>query len=138
MQELDQGKNGPVTDANTQADKGKLTSKIQAGESLTPTEETAAIKNGAIPTFTPANLGGGKDQKVADLIGKPINIGGQVYTVVKGDRTRTGAGTTSVQERHTDWTEIKDKDGKSWYVYGGKLNEKPPKKVSNDFTPFGF
>lgn len=138
MQEVDSATRQPVTDANTQADKSKLSGMVQAGEKLTPEQETAAIKNGAIPTFTPSNLGGYKDQQVADLIGKPINIGGKVYTVVKGDRTRTGAGVFANQERHTDWTEIRDSDGKSWYVYGGKLNENPPKKVSNNISPFGF
>lgn len=138
MTDLDAATNQPVNEAKNTAEQADIEKAIRAGEKLTPEQEASAVKNGTIPEFTAANLGGYKDQKVADLIGKPINIGGKVYTVVRGSRTRTGAGTFTNQERHTDWTEIKDSSGKSYYVYNGKINEKPPKEVSNDISPFGF
>ena len=138
MKDLDATKNAPVAEAKSTAEQKAIEEKIRSGGKLTEEEQKTAIAKGTIPEFTPSNLGGYQDQKVADLIGKPINIAGKVYTVVQGSRTRTGAGTFTNQERHTDWTEIRDQDGKSWYVYGGKLNEKAPKSVSNDISPFGF
>lgn len=138
MKDLDATKNAPVAEAKTTAEQKAIEEKIRSGSPLSDEEQKTAIAKGTIPEFTPSNLGGYNDQKVKDLIGKPINIGGKVYTVVQGSRTRTGAGEFTTQERHTDWTEIKDQQGKSWYVYGGKLNEAPPHETSNDWTPFGF
>jgi hypothetical protein len=122
----------PITEGTKKAEADAIVEKLRTGAKLTPEEETAAVKSGTIPEYTAANLPrGGGNQSVADLVGKPVNIGGKVYTVVKSDTTRTGAGTFTTQYRHTDWTEVKDQSGKSWYVYDGKLNEKPPKKIKS-------
>lgn len=136
MYELDKAQQQPVTDATKQADKAAIEEKIRAGEKLTEKEQTAGVKNGAIPEYTAGNLP--KNKLGADLIGKPINIGGTVYTYVQGSRTRTGAGTFTNQERHTDYAEVKNASGASLYVYDGAIHDRPPKKISNDVTPFGF
>lgn len=117
--------NSPVNDATDAQKKADILAKINSG-TFTPADAPEAIRLGAIPTFTPANLGGYQDQQVADLVGKPINIGGQVYTVVKGGRTRTSGGGGNGTERHTDWTAVKDFSGTTFYVYDGKVNPKPP------------
>jgi len=120
--------NSPITAETTAADKAAIISKITSNTPLTPDETAAGIKNGAIPEFTPANLGGYKDQQVADLVGKPINIGGQVYTVLGGGRTRNGSGSGLFggSTRHIDWTSVKDASGKTLYVWGGKINPTEP------------
>ncbi len=122
----------PITEGTKAAEVDAIIEKMRTGAALTPEEEQKAVKSGTIPEYTAANLPrGGGNQSVADLVGKPVNIGGKVYTVVKSDTTRTGAGTFTTQYRHTDWTQVKDSAGKDWYVYDGKLNEKPPKKIKS-------
>lgn len=135
---VDGGAQGPLIEAKETSEQKAIEEKIRAGQPLTDAEQASAISKGTIPEFTTSNLGGYKDKKVADLVGKPINIGGKIYTVVQGGRTRTGSDTFTTQERHTDWTQIKDQSGQSWYVYGGRLNAAPPRQTSNDVTPFGF
>ena len=117
-----------------------LNKKLAAGETLTHTELRQGIKANAFPQFTAATLprGGNVQDFLAKNPNGVVNIGGKAYTVKGGDSARTGAGTFSNQERHTDYAVVQDVSGQTKYVYDGKVNDKPPKTVSNDISPFGF
>lgn len=136
MNKLDKNITGNLDTGIEEQELKDIKGKIANGTPLTPKETTKAVSNNLIPEYTLGNLPGYKDG--ADLVGKPVNIGGKVYTYVQGSRTRTGAGTFTTQERHTDWAQVKDSDGNNFYVYDGKFNTNPPKKTANDITPWGF
>jgi hypothetical protein len=67
-----------------------------------------------------------------------IKLGNDYYQILEGGNTRTGSGTFTNQERHTDWAKVRDSKGNTKYIWGGKINDAPPKQTSNDITPFGF
>lgn len=117
-----------------------LTKKLASGAQLTPDEMSAGIKANAFPQFTASTIPRGSN--VQDFLAKNpngvVNIGGQPYKVVGGDKVRTGAGTFSNQERHTDIAVVQDANGQTKYIYNGKVNDNKPGSVSNDISPFGF
>lgn len=118
-----------------------LNTKLAQGGQLTPDEIKLGISSGAFPQVAATQVPAGKH--VAEFLKKNpngiINVGGSAYKLVKGSSPRTGSGTFSNQERHTDVAEVVDMaTGQTKYFYNGKLNDKMPKTVSNDITPFGF
>ncbi len=128
------------TQANDQLTTDTLTKKLASGEALTKDDYDAGIKANAFPQFTAATIP--KAEHVNEFLQKNpngvVNIGGTPYKVVQGDKVRTGAGTFTNQERHTDVVTVQDTAGNVKYIYDGKINDKMPKKVSNDISPFGF
>jgi hypothetical protein len=128
------------TEANDALTADTLKKKMASGAPLSQTDIDAGIKSNAFPQFTAETIPRGDNvngflQKNPNAV---VNIGGKAYTVQGGDSYRTGSGTFSNQERHTDIAIVKDQQGNTKYIYNGKLNDKPPKTVSNDVTPFGF
>lgn len=130
----------PVDKATTEAEQAKITEKLRLGQQLTPEEKTSAIANGTIPEFTAANLPvNDADPAFKELVGKQVNIGGQLYTVVKSIAPRTGYGDTTAQARHTDVAVVTDEAGKTKYIWGGNISDTPPKEVAAPhYTPWGF
>lgn len=158
MREVDSAQRQPVTDAGDEKKKKDIVGKINSGEALTQDEMTEAVKSGAIRTAALDAIPRGSGNVTNWLKDNPsglVSIDGKVYKVVSGGRARTGAGTFSNQERHTDYTEVIDMaTGQKKYIVGpynnkgsshGYSKEKtgiydaPPKSLgSGDLTPFGF
>jgi hypothetical protein len=130
----------PVDKATTEAEQAKITEKLRLGQPLTKDEKTSAIANGTIPEFTAANLPvNDADPAFKELVGKQVNIGGQLYTVVKSIAPRTGYGATTAQARHTDVAVVTDEAGKTKYIWGGNISDTPPEEVAAPhYTPWGF
>jgi hypothetical protein len=128
-------------EAEKQLQAQNLQQKLSTGAQLTPDEIKQGIASGAFPQVAATAVPAGKH--VAEFLKKNpngvINVGGGAYKLVKGSSPRTGSGTFSNQERHTDVAEVVDMaTGQTKYFYNGKVNDKMPKTVSNDVTPFGF
>jgi hypothetical protein len=117
-----------------------LKKKMATGAPLSQEEITSGIKANAFPQFTAETIPRGNhvNEFLQTNPNALVNIGGQAYKVLQGDSYRTGSGTFSNQERHTDVAVVQDQQGNKKYIYNGKLNDKPPKTVSNDISPFGF
>jgi hypothetical protein len=130
----------PVDKATSDAEQAKITEKIRLGTPLTEEEKKSAAAKGTIPEFTAANMPvNDGDPAFKELVGKPVNIGGQIYTVVESIAPRTGYGTFTNQARHTDVAVVKDEAGNTKYIWGGKVNDAPPAEVAAPhYTPWGF
>lgn len=158
MKDLDATKNAPVQDAKDTADQKAIEEKIRSGAPLTDAEQASAIKKGTIPqsTFATVPKGSNVTEWLKSNPSGLINVDGNVYKVVAGGTTGTGAGTFSNQVRHTDWVEVVEaKTGKTKYIVNpynndgsshGYSKEKagiydsPPERPDGvgDWTPFGF
>ena len=139
--------NNSQSDAQKEAERQKAVSEatrklqsLQPGQKLSDSDFATLNAANAIPKATLITIP--KYTETANwLKDNPtgiVSIEGQQYKVLEGGRTRTGAGTTRVQERHTDWVKVIDPAGVTKYIWDNGIHDTPPKEVSNDWTPFGF
>lgn len=119
----------PAGAASQQMADTDLRKKLALGQTLSPDEEQSAIANGVIPQSTPTTLPTGSD--VQDFLQKnpsgKVAIGGQVYTVLGGDRIKTGTSDWGGTE-HLDYTTVLDPSGAKKYVWRGQIQNDPPKE----------
>lgn len=123
----------PITNETKAVEKTTLEEKIRNSETLTPEELESAKKSGAIPEYTAANIP--TAEKGRDLVGKPVNIGGKVYTYDSGAKQWTGTSTFG-GKTHTDYAVLKDSAGNKVYAFNGAIYDGPPVSYrSSDRTP---
>lgn len=93
---------------------------------LTPDQKNALLSSGDIKSFEPGNMPTGGNAK--SLIGKPVKLGGQFYTVANALTIRSGR-TRSGDPRHTDTTILVDDQGNRKYFYNGTINDQQIRAV---------
>jgi len=119
----------------------KKLNTLPAGGYLTEDEFKALEASGGVKRYSAQNLPTDTQGYQALVASTPhgiISVDGVQYRIGAFSQPRTGAGTFSNQERHTDVIELIAPNGTKKYAYDGKIADTPPKTVSNDITPWGF
>jgi len=127
-------KNAPTDTATIAANKADITGKLNSGGTLTPDEETQAVKTGAIPTVSADHVptGDGISAFTAQNPSGKFAIGGKVYTISDHGTERTSwykDAWGSKNPRHTDYTEATDSAGNKKYFYDGAMHDDKPVSV---------
>jgi hypothetical protein len=116
-----------VKDATTQdaAMDRLVAQKMSSGATVTPEEKAYAVQKGLVNTYTAKTL---PTYTAANALkGQPVNVDGEVYTVVGGDRYISDVNGWGLS-RHTDYT-VLDKGGQKVYMVNGKIQTNEPKDV---------
>lgn len=123
--------------AEEEARRGEVVKKLNslpAGQFL-PDEEFKLLEaNQDVPRYSVGSLPTGASAQ--PILGKIVSIDGAQYRVVSADTVTTSykeKGIMPDERGHTSYVQVIDANGKTYYVYGGKLNAAAPKKDSNPY-----